>query len=82
MEGRMKYIEFSVPDGLDLSGIEEGEEKEILAVIRKKSEDTACLISVDGIEVAPYSEKSKDPKEDYEEDGYAKYAARAKRSLI
>lgn len=77
-----QYIEFTVPEGLDLSGMEDDEEKEVLAVLRKKSDDTACIISVEGIEIAPGKKSKKEPEDYEEEDGYAKYASRAKRSLM
>lgn len=78
MEEDASYIEFPIPEGLDLSGLEEGGEKEVVALIRKKG-NTACLISVDGVELASSG------VEDYpveEEDAYAQYSARAKESLI
>jgi hypothetical protein len=54
-----EYPEFDIPEGLDLSDMEDGDEKEVLAVVRKKSDGTACVVSVDGVnltgaeEVAP-----------------------------
>jgi hypothetical protein len=46
------YPEFTVPEGLDLSDLEPGEEKEVLCVIRKKSETEACFTQVDGVDLA------------------------------
>jgi len=48
---RSEYPEFAIPEGLDLSGIKDGETKEILAVIKKKDDGKACLVSVDGVKL-------------------------------
>lgn len=80
MKEDASYIEFPIPAGLDLAGLGEGEEKEVVALIRKKG-DAACLISVDGVELDAASSEVEDyPAE--EEDVYAQYSARAKESLI
>jgi hypothetical protein len=46
-----EYPEFDVPEGLDLSDMEAGDEKEVLAVIRK-TETGACIVSVEGIDLS------------------------------
>jgi hypothetical protein len=47
-----EYPEFEIPEGLDLSDLEEDDEKQVLAVVRKKSETSACIVSVDGVDLA------------------------------
>ena len=46
-----EYPEFTIPEGLDLSDLEAGDEKEVLSVVRKMSEDTACIVSVEGVDL-------------------------------
>ena len=46
------YPEFSIPEGLDLSDLEPGEEKQVLCVIGKTSDGSACIKQVDGIDLA------------------------------
>jgi hypothetical protein len=46
------YPEFTVPEGLDLDDLGPGEEKEVLCVIRKKDDGTACFTQVDGVDLA------------------------------
>ena len=46
------YPEFSIPEGLDLSDIEPGEEKEVLCLISKTSDGSACIKQVDGVDLA------------------------------
>ena len=87
MKNGNNYVEFPIPEGLDLQGMEEGTDKEVVAVIRKKEDGTACLISVDGVDVLPYEEPKEVEEEVIEEepipeDAYADYAARAKQSLM
>jgi hypothetical protein len=50
--GEGAYPEFSIPAGLDLSDLEPGEEKEVVAVISKTSDGSACIKQVDGIDLA------------------------------
>lgn len=82
------YVEFPIPDGLDLAGMEDDTDKEVVAVIRKKDDGTACLISVDGVDVTPSQEPegpaevpSSVKDEPTAGDAYAGYAARARQSL-
>ena len=51
-EAEGAYPEFSIPEGLDLSDLEPGEEKEVLCVISKTSDTEACIRQVDGIDLA------------------------------
>jgi hypothetical protein len=44
--------ELDIPEGLDLSDLNPGEEKEVLCVIRKVSDTEACFKQVDGIDLA------------------------------
>lgn len=81
MKKDASYIEFPIPAGLDLTGLEEGEEKEVLALIRKKG-GAACLISVDGVELSAAAPSNVEDYPAEEEDAYAQYSARAKESLI
>ena len=50
------YPEFTIPEGLDLSDIEPGEEKQVMATIGKTSEGMACIKSMDGVDLAGLSE--------------------------
>ena len=46
------YPEFDIPEGLDLSDLNPGEEKQVLCVIKKTSDSEACITQVDGIDLA------------------------------
>lgn len=46
------YPEFTVPEGLDLSDLEPGEEKQVLCTISKTSDTEACIKQVDGVDLA------------------------------
>jgi len=46
------YPEFTIPEGLDLSDLADGDEKEVLCVIRKTSDTEACIKQVDGVDLA------------------------------
>lgn len=76
------YPEFDIPAGLDLSDIEEGEEKEVLAKIRRKGDGTLCLVEVDGYplkkEDDDYAEEQVD--DEVEEDFVSGVRARAAQS--
>ena len=48
--GASEYPEFDVPEGMDVVDMEEGEDKEIVAKVRKKG-DKLCLVEVNGIEL-------------------------------
>ena len=50
-ESEGAYPEFTIPEGLDLSDIEPGEEKQVLCVIGKTADDTACIKQVDGVDL-------------------------------
>lgn len=67
-EEASEYPEFTIPEGLDLSDLGEGDQKEVLCVIKKNSDDTACIVSVDGValaggETAPPEEEEAPPEE-------------------
>lgn len=49
--GEKPEVTFDTPRGLDLTDIKDGEEKEIVAVIRKEEDGKACLVSVNGIKL-------------------------------
>jgi hypothetical protein len=51
-ESEGAYPEFTIPEGLDLSDMEPGEEREVLCVIGKTADDTACIKQVDGVDLA------------------------------
>jgi hypothetical protein len=51
-EAEGAYPEFTIPEGLDLSDIEPGEEKEVMCLIGKTSEGQACIKQVDGVDLA------------------------------
>ena len=51
-EGEGAYPEFTIPAGLDLSDLEPGEEKEVLCILGKTADDTACIKQVDGVDLA------------------------------
>lgn len=59
-----EYPEFEVPSGLDVTELEDGDEKEVVAKIKKKG-DRLCLVEVNGI---PLAEKEADEDEDEMED--------------
>ena len=46
------YPEFTIPEGLDLSDLKPGEEKDVLCVVQKKDDGTACFTQVDGVDLA------------------------------
>jgi hypothetical protein len=50
-EAEGAYPEFTIPEGLDLSDIEPGEEKEVMCLIGKTADDTACIKQVDGVDL-------------------------------
>jgi hypothetical protein len=51
-ESEGAYPEFTIPAGLDLSDMEPGEEREVLCIIGKTADDTACIKQVDGVDLA------------------------------
>lgn len=52
------------PEGFSLEGMQEGEEKEILAVVRYSGGNELEIVSVDGF---PLGESEEDEEEDMEE---------------
>ena len=57
-------VVFSAPDGMDVSEMKEGEEKEILAMVRYDGDGQFTLVSVDGY---PLGESEEEMPEGYEE---------------
>ena len=64
MEGGYEKVEFMAPEGMDVSEMKEGDEKEILAMIRYDGEGQFTLVSVDGY---PLGESEEEMPEGYEE---------------
>lgn len=46
------YPEFKLPSGVDVSALEDGEEMEVLAKIRKEKDGKACLVEVEGFSLS------------------------------
>jgi hypothetical protein len=57
-------VVFSAPEGMDVSEMKEGEEKEILAMVRYDGDAQFTLVSVDGY---PLGESEEEMPEGYEE---------------
>lgn len=57
-------VVFSAPEGMDVSEMKEGEEKEILAMVRYDGDGQFTLVSVDGY---PLGESEEEMPEGYEE---------------
>jgi hypothetical protein len=66
MGGMSNEVRFPVPEGMDVSEMEEGDEKEILAVVCYCGNGEFKLVSVDGY---PLNEDEEDMPEGYEEEG-------------
>lgn len=75
-----EYPEFDIPEALNLSDLRDGEEREVLAVVKKKDDGTACIVSVDGVklgkeeveeEVEEEDEEDNDMPESYAQSGMA-----------
>jgi hypothetical protein len=47
-----EYPEFEVPEGVDLSDMGTGDEKEVLATIRMKEGGMACITKIEGVDIA------------------------------
>jgi hypothetical protein len=59
-------VTFTAPEGMDVSELKEGEEKEILAMVRYDGDGEFTLVSVDGF---PLGEEEEEMPEGYEEEG-------------
>jgi hypothetical protein len=59
-------VTFTAPEGMDVSELKEGEEKEILAMVRYDGDGEFTLVSVDGF---PLGEEEEEMLEGYEEEG-------------
>lgn len=51
-EEAAEYPSFAIPEGLDLSDMEPGDEKEVLAMIRKDDEGNATITRIEGVDLA------------------------------
>jgi hypothetical protein len=65
MEGGYEKVSFMAPEGMDVSEMKEGDEKEILAMIRYDGEGQFTLVSVDGYPLAESGDE--EMPEGYEE---------------
>lgn len=63
-------------------GWKKGKIKRFWPLFAKKGEDTACLISVDGVKLKAADTEDTEEYSNHAEDNYAKYAVRAKESLM
>jgi len=59
-------VTFTAPEGMDVSELKEGEEKEILAMVRYDGDGEFTLVSVDGF---PLGEAEEEMPEGYEGEG-------------
>lgn len=66
-----EYPSFAIPEGLDLSDMEPGDEKEVLAMIRKDDEGNATITRIEGVDLAG------GPSEALAEEGFAEEEAPA-----
>jgi hypothetical protein len=66
MGGMSNEVRFPVPEGMDVSEMKKGDEKEILAMVRYDGDGQFKLVSVDGY---PLNEDEEDMPEGYEEEG-------------
>lgn len=60
-----EYPEFDLPDGVDLTDLEDGEEKEVVAVVRKKGDGRACVVSINGISLGEPEEMDEEEVPEY-----------------
>lgn len=58
------YPEFPAPEGLDVSDLEDGAEKEVLAKIKLKPDGNICIVSVEGIPLGKDDSEDETPEED------------------
>jgi hypothetical protein len=65
MGGESDELKFPVPEGMDVSEMEEGDEKEVLAVVCYCGDGEFKLVSVDGY---PLNESEEEMPEGYEEE--------------
>jgi hypothetical protein len=66
--GKPSDVSFDVPEGIDLSDIKDGQEKEVVAVIRKEEGGArAILVSINGIALAEESPEEEVIEEEVEE---------------
>lgn len=66
--GKPAEVEFDVPAGVDLADLKDGEEKEVVAVIRKEDGGArACLVSINGIALGEEAPEEEVEDEEVEE---------------
>ena len=65
MGGGLDELKFPVPEGMDVAEMEEGDEKEVLAVVCYCGDGEFKLVSVDGY---PLNESEEEMPEGYEEE--------------
>jgi len=61
-----EYPEFDVPVGVDVADLREGDEKEIVATVRKKG-DRLCLVEINGVALKEDEDEMVDEEENEEE---------------
>lgn len=64
--GKPSEVEFDVPEGVNLSDIKDGQEKEVVAVVRKEG-GKAVLVSINGIALGEESPEEEVIEEETEE---------------
>lgn len=60
-EEAAEYPTFQVPSGLDLSEMQPGEEKEVMASIRINDDGTATITKIEGVDLAGGPEEEAEP---------------------
>jgi len=60
---------FTAPEGFDFEGMKEGEEKEVLAVVRYVGDGQFTLVSIDGFALGESEEPEMEEGEEMEEEG-------------
>lgn len=66
-KGDEMETKFTAPEGFDFEGMKEGEEKEVLAIVKYMGDGEFALISVDGYAIE--SEPEMEEEEGMEEEG-------------
>lgn len=68
-EGGNMENTFEAPEGMDVEGMKEGEEKEILAVVKYIGDGKFALVSVDGYPLESESDESEMEEDEMEDEG-------------
>lgn len=66
-EPEKEELDFKVPEGVDLADLKDGEEREVVATIRKKPDGMACLVSLEGVPLEGYEEEETEEVDEEEE---------------